>query len=86
MTADMTMVATGPSCTVESDAEYDALIAYASLMVLVWVIGGPLGLFFLLFSRRTDIEARATRKGGKSLQTISFLFRVFKPRCKLNFK
>jgi len=42
----------------------------------------PLGLLALLYSKRRAIETRTTRKGGDDLKTISFLFRLFKPRCK----
>ena len=82
MTADMGMVASGPLCTTNSNPEYEALILFAWLMVLVWVLGMPLGLLALLYSKRRAIESRTTRKGGNDLKTISFLFRLFKPRCK----
>ena len=51
MTADMGIVASGPSCATKSSPEYEALILYAWLMVVVWVFGMPLGLLALLYSK-----------------------------------
>ena len=67
MTADLSIPATG--------AEYKAVYLFASLMAIVWVAGLPLGLALLLFSRRREIEARTTRRGGKELEGLSFFFR-----------
>ena len=67
MTADMSIAATGP--------RYDSLILYAWIMMVVWVLGFPLALFTLLFSKRGEIESRNSRRGGEDLKTLSFLFR-----------
>ena len=67
MTADLSIPATG--------AEYEAVRLFAWLMAVVWVVGLPLGLALLLWSRRREIEARTTRRGGASLAALSFFFR-----------
>ena len=67
MTADMSIEAEG--------ARYQGLIMYALIMVVVWIVGFPMALFALLYSKRRAIESRKTRKGGRDLATLSFLFR-----------
>ena len=67
MTADMSIEAEG--------ARYQGLIMYASIMVVVWIVGFPIALFALLYSKRRAIESRTTRRGGADLKTLSFLFR-----------
>ena len=64
MTADMTIACNGP----HKDPEYDAIILYALLMALVYVLGMPLALFALLCSKRRAIESRTSRKGGDDLK------------------
>jgi len=67
MTVDLSMEASG--------AEYEALVMFAALMVVVWVVGMPLILGVLLYSKRREIEQRKTRVGGPELATLSHLFR-----------
>ena len=67
MTADMSIKAEG--------ADYKGLLLYAQIMVVVWVFGLPMALFALLFSHRRAIKSRKSRRGGKHLSTLSFLFR-----------
>ena len=64
MTADLSLKAEGP--------EYDGIIAYAWLMVVVWVIGMPLGLGVLLWLHRHQIESRRTRRGGPEVSTVEW--------------
>ena len=46
-------------------------------MCIIYPIGIPLAMYFLLWSRRRDIEKRTTRDGDESLASLSLLFGMY---------
>ena len=72
MTADM-------SIPIDS-GRYESIRVYAITMFILYPIGMPLGLFVLLWFHRREIQARTSRKGGKSLAVLSFFFKIFSPK------
>jgi len=71
MTIDMAVDCSSP--------ERQRILAFASVMVAVYPVGVPCGIGFMLWLRRGEIAARATRGGGTPLTTLSFLFRNYAP-------
>ena len=60
-----------------SGDRYNAICAYAYVMILVFPIGCPLMMICLLWSRSHDIVTRTTRGGDETLESLSFLFQVY---------
>ena len=72
MLEDMTL-----SCD-DSSPRYQTTYGFAVTMGLVFPIGVPLAAYILLWTRREEIETRATRLGGPELNVLSFLFRYLR--------
>ena len=53
------------------------IIAYASLMVVVFAIGIPLVIYLIMWRKRRAIEGRESRIGGPELDNLSWLFRLY---------
>lgn len=58
---------------------HEGIVQYAALMCVVFPLGVPLAMGVLLWLRRHDIEARETREGDPSLDSLKVLFAQFSP-------
>lgn len=56
---------------------HNSIIIFAAVNIVVYPIGVTCLMAILLWSRRADIRTRATRDGDASLESLSFLFRVY---------
>ena len=56
--------------------EREGMLVLAGLMVVIFPLGVPLGLYGLMYARREAIEGRESRRGGPDLENLSFLFRL----------
>ena len=48
-------------------------------MMVIFPIGTPLLMYVLLWYQREAIETRKSRRGGKELDSLSFLFKLYAP-------
>ena len=63
-----------------SGERYKLIMVYVGAMIVVYPVGVTSILFLLLWSRRHEIEGRASRRGGPELSSLAFLFRLYARR------
>jgi len=70
MTADMAI-----SC--DDDDRRIFIVLWAWVSLIVYIIGVPALIGYMLYRRRAEIASRETLTGGKALSSLSFLFRNY---------
>ena len=59
---------------------YDAILAYACVMILIYPIGIPLIFTLLMWRNREAIKSRKTAAGGRDINHLEFLFSSYDPK------